>query len=205
MDEPFASLDAIVRARIIQDVVALVERERHQRAARHPRSRRGDQPLRRRLSALAGTARAHHAALSRCRSRGRAIRCTRACIRPSRRSTNSCGADLSREVDHRGGGGVMMLDPRYAWMRQLVALRGPARARGRRPAAPACSIRCSRRARAGSARRSSNCSPTAASGRISRRPSPPRSAAWRSASSVGILLGVVAALVPAQSPSCSSR
>jgi NitT/TauT family transport system ATP-binding protein len=28
MDEPFASLDAIVRARIIQDVVALVERER---------------------------------------------------------------------------------------------------------------------------------------------------------------------------------
>src|SRR5207248_7599993 len=28
MDEPFASLDAIVRARIVQDVVALVERER---------------------------------------------------------------------------------------------------------------------------------------------------------------------------------
>ena len=28
MDEPFASLDAIVRARIIQDVAALVERER---------------------------------------------------------------------------------------------------------------------------------------------------------------------------------
>jgi NitT/TauT family transport system ATP-binding protein len=28
MDEPFASLDAIVRARVIQDVVALVERER---------------------------------------------------------------------------------------------------------------------------------------------------------------------------------
>jgi NitT/TauT family transport system ATP-binding protein len=28
MDEPFASLDAIVRARIIQDVVALVEKER---------------------------------------------------------------------------------------------------------------------------------------------------------------------------------
>jgi NitT/TauT family transport system ATP-binding protein len=27
MDEPFASLDAIVRARIVQDVVALVERE----------------------------------------------------------------------------------------------------------------------------------------------------------------------------------
>jgi NitT/TauT family transport system ATP-binding protein len=28
MDEPFASLDAIVRARIIQDVAALVDRER---------------------------------------------------------------------------------------------------------------------------------------------------------------------------------
>src|SRR5205814_2028624 len=28
MDEPFASLDAIVRARVVQDVVALVERER---------------------------------------------------------------------------------------------------------------------------------------------------------------------------------
>ncbi len=28
MDEPFASLDAIVRARIVKDVVALVERER---------------------------------------------------------------------------------------------------------------------------------------------------------------------------------
>jgi NitT/TauT family transport system ATP-binding protein len=28
MDEPFASLDAIVRARIVQDVVALVERDR---------------------------------------------------------------------------------------------------------------------------------------------------------------------------------
>ena len=28
MDEPFASLDAIVRARIVQDVVRLVERER---------------------------------------------------------------------------------------------------------------------------------------------------------------------------------
>jgi NitT/TauT family transport system ATP-binding protein len=28
MDEPFASLDAIVRARVIQDVVGLVERER---------------------------------------------------------------------------------------------------------------------------------------------------------------------------------
>jgi len=28
MDEPFASLDAIVRARVVQDVVSLVERER---------------------------------------------------------------------------------------------------------------------------------------------------------------------------------
>src|ERR1700738_4497722 len=28
MDEPFASLDAIVRARVVKDVVALVERER---------------------------------------------------------------------------------------------------------------------------------------------------------------------------------
>src|SRR5207244_11257354 len=28
MDEPFASLDAIVRARVVRDVVALVERER---------------------------------------------------------------------------------------------------------------------------------------------------------------------------------
>ena len=28
MDEPFASLDAIVRARVVQDVAALVERER---------------------------------------------------------------------------------------------------------------------------------------------------------------------------------
>ena len=63
MDEPFASLDAIVRARVVQDVVALVERERHQRSAGHPRSRRGAQPLRRRLPAVAGAARAHHPAI----------------------------------------------------------------------------------------------------------------------------------------------
>ena len=91
MDEPFASLDAIVRARIVQDVAELVERGTHQRAARHPRPRRSDRPVRSHLSALAGTARAHHAATIRCRCRGRAIRCARACIRALRRSTRSCG------------------------------------------------------------------------------------------------------------------
>ena len=41
-----------------------------------------------------------------------------------------------------------------------------------------------------------NCSRTAASGRISTPPSPPRCSVWRSASLAGIVLGVVAALLP---------
>ena len=63
MDEPFASLDAIVRARIIQDVVGAGRARAHQRAARDPRSGGGDQPVRPRLPALARAARPHHPAI----------------------------------------------------------------------------------------------------------------------------------------------
>ena len=91
----------------------------------------------------------------------------------------------------------MMLDPRYAWLRQLIALRGPARRSGRRPATPACSIRCScrRRAQIGAA-----LFDLFADGRIW----PHLEATFTAALGglalgivVGIVLGVVAALVPA--------
>ena len=78
MDEPFASLDAIVRARIIQDVVAAGRARAHQRAARHPRSGRGDQrsPT---SSICSRRGRAHASRRTmRCRSRGRATPCARA-------------------------------------------------------------------------------------------------------------------------------
>jgi NitT/TauT family transport system ATP-binding protein len=63
MDEPFASLDAIMRARIVGDVVALVERERISVLLGHPRSRRGAVPLRRGLPAVARSARPDYGAL----------------------------------------------------------------------------------------------------------------------------------------------
>ena len=120
MDEPFASLDAIVRARVVKDVVALVERRKYQRSSGHPRSRRGDQPLRRGLPAVAGTACAYHAALSGADSAaarsGPFAHASR--LRAALRET--VGGPLPRSGSP-GGGGMMLLDPRYAWMRQLAA------------------------------------------------------------------------------------
>jgi ABC-type lipoprotein export system ATPase subunit len=62
MDEPFASLDAIVRARG-EGCDRTGRARKYQRSSGHPRSRRGAQPLRRGLPPVAGTACAHHATL----------------------------------------------------------------------------------------------------------------------------------------------
>src|SRR5260370_2289470 len=91
-----------------------------QRSAGHPRSRRGTQPFRRSLSAVAGAARAHY----------RAIQCadsaaTRSCpiahassLRAALRK--AVGGPFSRSRSS-GGGGMMFLHPPYAWIRQLAA------------------------------------------------------------------------------------
>ena len=120
MDEPFASLDAIVRARIMQDVVALVERES--------------------IGVLLVTHDLEEAiSLSDdvyLLSQGPRARITQHYPVPIPRPRDPVHSrmhpafaplyerlwdDLSREVDHRGRGGMMSLDPRYAWMRQLAA------------------------------------------------------------------------------------
>ena len=120
MDEPFASLDAIVRARVVKDVVALVEREK--------------------ISVLLVTHDLEEAiSLSDevyLLSQGPRAHITQQYPVPIPRPRDPVHsrmhpafaplyerlwADLSREVDHRGGGGMMILDPRYAWMRQLAA------------------------------------------------------------------------------------
>ena len=182
-------------------------RGRHQRAAGHPRPRRGDQPVRPRLPALAGAARAHHAANTRCRSRGRAIRC-KARMHPAFAPLyEKLWNDLSHEVDVRSAAPRRRNDAHRSALRLAAParrLRHPARCSGRRPAAPACSIRCSCRARAASARRSTSCSRTAASGRISKRPSPPRWSGSRSAS-WSASCSASSPRWSRRSPSCSSR
>ena len=134
---------------------------------------------------------------TRCRCRGRATRCGRACIRPSRRSTRSCGTiSRAKSTARSAGGGVMSLDPRYAWLRQLLAfvvlLGAVGGGRPRRHAQSA--VRADARFTSGT--RSMSCSPTAASGRISRRRSRRRSAGWRSASWSASCSASLAALVP---------
>ena len=65
MDEPFASLDAIVRARIVQDVAALVEREGISVLLVTHDLEEAISLSDVRLPALAGAARAHHPAVRR--------------------------------------------------------------------------------------------------------------------------------------------
>ena len=155
MDEPFASLDAIVRARMVKDVVALVERES--------------------ISVLLVTHDLEEAiSLSDdvyLLSQGPRARITQQYPVPIPRPRDPVHsrmhpafaplyerlwADLSREVDS------------IAWLRRpnddarsplghgyasSPHSRSCSRS-GRRPAAPACSIRCMCRAQAGSAQRS---------------------------------------------------
>src|SRR6267378_5072830 len=86
----------------------------------HPRSRGGAQPLRRSLPAVAGAACTHHSALPRADS---AAARSRAFPHASRLRTalrEALGGPLPRSRSP-GGGGMMLLDPRYAWIRQLVA------------------------------------------------------------------------------------
>src|SRR5262249_35363289 len=94
----------------------------HPRAARDARSRGGAEPLRRRLSALAGAAGPCNAALSgadpaAAQRRARSHAC---------RVRTALRALVARSLPRGGrrmcaGGGVMLLDPARAWMRQLLA------------------------------------------------------------------------------------
>ena len=100
MDEPFASLDAIVRARVVQDVVALVEREGISvLLVTHDLEEAIS--LSDEVYLLSQGPRAHHAALSGADPAAARSRSSRAPIPPSHRSTRRLWADLSREVDHR--------------------------------------------------------------------------------------------------------
>ena len=122
MDEPFASLDAIVRARIVQDVASLVEEEG--------------------ISVLLVTHDLEEAISLSDRvyllSQGPRARITQQYEVPIPRPRDPVKArvhpafgplyeklwnDLSREVafEQRGGGGVTWLDPRWTWLRQLAA------------------------------------------------------------------------------------
>ena len=185
MDEPFASLDAIVRARVIQDVASLVEEEG--------------------ISVLLVTHDLEEAISLSDRvyllSQGPRARITQQYDVPIPRPRDPVKArvhpafaplyeklwnDLSHEVafDQRGrGGGMMLTDPRFALAAPAHRLRRPAAALGGgRPLRPDQSaVRAE--PEPASAPRSTSCSPTAASGRISKPPSPPRWSGSRSASS----------------------
>ncbi len=119
MDEPFASLDAIVRARIVRDVVALVERERISvLLSRTISKRRCASPTR---STCCRAVRAPGLrSITRCRSRDRAIPSIRALIPPSRRSMNGCGL-ICRARSITGRRRSVPLNAPYAWLRRLVA------------------------------------------------------------------------------------
>ena len=120
MDEPFASLDAIVRARIIQDVAELVERERISVLLVTHDLEEAISLSDASICSRKGRARASSRTM-RCRSRGRAIRCARACTRRSRRSTRSCGRISARGRPRPAGAGGGMKSHRHSGARALPA------------------------------------------------------------------------------------
>src|SRR5262249_23518672 len=120
MDEPFASLDAIVRARVVKDPGGAGRARDHQRSAGDPRSRGGAHPLRRSLSAVAGAARAHHRALPGADSAAARSRPFAHGSRLRAALRAAVGGPLARSRS-AGGGGMTRLDPRYAWVRQIAA------------------------------------------------------------------------------------
>src|SRR5262249_729303 len=92
----------------------------HQRSARDPRSRGGAHPLRRSLSAVAGAAGAHHPALPGADSAAARSRPFAHASRLRTALRAAVGGPLARGGSS-GGGGMMRLEPRYAWVRQLAA------------------------------------------------------------------------------------
>ena len=123
MDEPFASLDAIVRARIIQDVAALVERERisvllvtHDLEeaislsdcvyllSQGPRARITQQ---------------YQVPIPRPRDPVQGARASR--LRAALRETLERSLPRGRFRSPGGGRRMTTLDPRWKWIRQLVA------------------------------------------------------------------------------------
>src|SRR5262249_19770119 len=92
----------------------------HQRSAGDPGSRGGAHPLRRSLSAVAGAAGAHHPALPGADSAAARSRPFAHASRLRTALRAAVGGPLARGGSS-GGGGMMRLEPRYAWVRQLAA------------------------------------------------------------------------------------
>ena len=120
MDEPFASLDAIVRARVVKDVVALVERESisvllvthdlEEAISLSDEVYLLSQGPRARIT--------QHYPVPIPRPRDPVALAHASRLRAALRE--AVGGPLPRSGSP-GGGGLMLLDPRYTWMRQLAA------------------------------------------------------------------------------------
>ena len=121
MDEPFASLDAIVRARVVKDLVALVERERIS-VLLVTHDLEEALSLSDEIYLLSQGPRAHitqHYTVPIPRPRDP----VRSRMHPAFAPLyEKIWADLSREVELAGGGGMMPGAARYSWVRQVVAL-----------------------------------------------------------------------------------